>query len=609
MASVRRWRTLFLVVAVWLVGMWYFFDERDAQPFKDETPISSATVHWSKHPDRYPVTSPISLPTNKPKAKIPNIQLSPAPKEDASARKVRETRLAAVKDSFRHSWNGYKQNAWLHDEVSPLTGKSNNPFGGWAATLVDALDTLWIMDLKDEFKQAVLACERIDFTTTETTNINVFETTIRYLGGFLAAYELSDKQYPTLLKKATEVGELLMCAFDTPNRMPIARWSWKDYAAGVAQTAPQQVLVSEIGSLSLEFTKLSQLTGDMKYYDAVQRISDAFEKAQDTTRLPGMWPVVVDASKPAFDSDTFFTLGGMSDSLYEYFPKQYLLLGGALEQPRLLYEGFVDVAKRHLFQRALNPQNMPLLVSGDVRVSGKGDDTEIVFHPRGQHLTCFTGGMLGIAGRIFSRPSDLVVAEQLTNACVWSYNSTASGIGAEIYQFVPCGGVDDSQTGEKCAYSDTKWREAVRQSWKPRSEDDAPETEAETKGIAQEVDLIIKQRRVPPGFVDVPDRRYILRPEAIESVFIMYRITGDPTWMEKAWQMFSVIEKASRTNIAAAALEDVTKAQPVQVDSMESFWLAETLKYFYLVFASWDTIDLDKWVLNTEAHPLRRPDT
>jgi len=332
----RRWRSLFLVVAVWLVGLWYFFGERSAltanrpkpppptQPLTNDkpeainsdNPTSTLTVHWSKRPDRYPVSSLVSLPTNKPKAKIPSIQ-SPPPKEDASSRQVREARLAAVKDSFVHSWNGYKKYAWLHDEVKPLTGQSHDPFGGWAATLVDALDSLWIMGLKDEFRKAVAACEQIDFTTTETASVNVFETTIRYLGGFLAAYELSEKQYPTLLKKAVEVGELLMCAFDTPNRMPIARWSWKEYTEGVGQTAPQQVLVSEIGSLSLEFTKLSQLTGDMKYYDAVQRVSDAFEKSQDTTRLPGMWPVVVNALKPAFDSDNFFTLGGMSDSLYE----------------------------------------------------------------------------------------------------------------------------------------------------------------------------------------------------------------------------------------------------------------------------------------------------
>jgi hypothetical protein len=294
---------------------------------------------------------------------------------------------------------------------------------------------------------------------------------------------------------------------------------------------------------------------------------------------------------------------------YRYFPKQYLLLGGALEQPRLMYEGFIDVAKKSLFQRALNQQNIPLIIPGDVRVTDSGDGSKIAVTPRGQHLTCFTGGMLGIAGRIFNRPADLEVAEQLTNACVWSYNSTASGIGPEIYQFVPCGGVDDSQTGEKCAYSDAKWHEAVRQSWKPRSDADPEETETQKKEIAKEVEEVIRQRRLPPGFVDVQDKRYILRPEAIESVFIMYRITGDASWMDKAWEMFSQIEKKTRTAVAAAALDDVTKARPKQVDSMESFWLAETLKYFYLIFASWDTIDLDKWVLNTEAHPLRRPDT
>jgi hypothetical protein len=77
------------------------------------------------------------------------------------------------------------------------------------------------------------------------------------------------------------------------------------------------MLVSEIGSLSLEFTKLSQLTGDMRFYDAVQRIMDAFEESQSKTKLPGMWPIVIDAQKLTFDRDSTFTLGGMSDSAYE----------------------------------------------------------------------------------------------------------------------------------------------------------------------------------------------------------------------------------------------------------------------------------------------------
>ncbi len=72
--------------------------------------------------------------------------------------------------------------------------------------------------------------------------------------------------------------------------------------------------------------------------------------------------------------------------------------------------------------------------------------------------------------------------------------------------------------------------------------------------------------------------------------------------------MFASVERHTRSPIAAASLDDVTRPDPTPVDSMESFWLAETLKYFYLVFADWDLVHLDQWVLNTEAHPLRRPD-
>ena len=120
----------------------------------------------------------------------------------------------------------------------------------------------------------------------------------------------------------------------------------------------------------------------------------------------------------------------------------------------------------------------------------------------------------------------------------------------------------------------------------------------------------IERDRLQPGFVGINDRRYILRPEAIESVWYMYRITGDPSWQEKGWRMFEAVIRASRTEVGHSAIGDVTADpnQPIlQLDNMESFWFAETLKYFYLLFTTPDVISLDDYVLNTEAHPFVRP--
>lgn len=73
--------------------------------------------------------------------------------------------------------------------------------------------------------------------------------------------------------------------------------------------------------MSLEFTRLSQLTGDPRYFDAVQRIADRFYEQQNNTRLPGLWPVTVNARRGLLTTDRTFTFGGMADSLYEYLPK------------------------------------------------------------------------------------------------------------------------------------------------------------------------------------------------------------------------------------------------------------------------------------------------
>jgi mannosyl-oligosaccharide alpha-1,2-mannosidase len=95
----------------------------------------------------------------------------------------------------------------------------------------------------------------------------------------------------------------------------------------------------------------------------------------------------------------------------------------------------------------------------------------------------------------------------------------------------------------------------------------------------------------------IADASYQLRPEAIESVFILYRITSDSSWQEKGWDMFQAIMKHTTTPIANARLSDVTSMSPGQEDSMESFWLAEALKYFYLLLSEPDVVSLNDFVL------------
>lgn len=96
----------------------------------------------------------------------------------------------------------------------------------------------------------------------------------------------------------------------------------------------RSIVLAVLGSLSLEFTRLSQITGNEKYYDAIQRVMNELEKWQDNTGLPGMWPATVDSTKinqtialgsPFEGSEELYTLGALADSTYEYLPKVFLI--------------------------------------------------------------------------------------------------------------------------------------------------------------------------------------------------------------------------------------------------------------------------------------------
>jgi mannosidase alpha-like ER degradation enhancer 2 len=114
---------------------------------------------------------------------------------------------------------------------------------------------------------------------------------------------------------------------------------------------------------------------------------------------------------------------------------------------------------------------------------------------------------------------------------------------------------------------------------------------------------------IEPEVVDYKTMRvmantYHLRPEIVESAYYLYHYTKDPEYRQMGDKIFNDFVKYCRTEAGYAALSDIVTKQ--QRDEMESFVLAETFKYFYLLFAPADALDFDKVVFNTEAHPLRR---
>ena len=520
------------------------------------TPDTQNRFNWRAIPSHYPVDHYTQLPLSKPPAQTP-IQRTPS-KSTLDKKRI-HSRREAVKDSFKRCWKSYRERAWAKDELAPISGRPRDTqFGGWGATLVDSLDTLWIMGLKAKFAEAIDAALKIDFKPSDNrdSEINMFEIIIRYLGGFIGAYDVSGCHDARLLNKAVEVADMAYASFDTPNRMPVSRWSTRKAADGEEQLPALSVLIAEAASASVEFTRLSQITGDMRYFDAISSVTDVLDQQQGSTKLPGMWPISVDMRTPNLTFDAFFGLGAMADSAFEYLPKMHQLLNGAgpAAQYRKMYEYAMDTAITHTLFRPMVQDQADILIASAKHdgPDGRRDDT-------GQHLVCYAGGMLALGGRLFDNLTHIDVGRKISDGCAWSYKNAPSGIMPEVFSMTPC-----------------------------------PSKSA--------CDFVAGS----PPFSIVHDGRYILRPEAIESIFYMFRLTGEAKYQDMAWDMFQAIEAHTRTEFGNAALRDVMDAPP-EKDSMESFWLAETLKYFYLIFSNHDVISLDEFVFNTEAHPFRIP--
>lgn len=508
--------------------------------------VIKSSVDWGNIEYRHPPSATLAQlpkPPRKGKGKLPRVQHK-FKKESAAARATREARREAVLKLTKKCWDSYRRYAWMQDALLPLSKGGTQQFSGWAATLVDSLDTLWIMGLRDEFDEAVAAVAEIDFGSSTSPRVNIFETNIRYLGGLMAAYDLSGRE--VLLQKAVELGDLIYGGFNTMDRMPVDNINFEAAKEGTGLLMEPHVVSASPGTLTLELTRLSQITGDPKYYDAITGIVDLFYRGQNQTVVPGLFPMFVSMAHLDVTAGNTFTLGGCADSLYEYFPKMHALLLGGHAQIATLTRGFLDAAKRNLFFRPMVPDftspEADILISGNLNFDRDGNAR---LDPETEHLTCFIGGTFALAGRLFQNENDVAVGARLARGCVYAYRAFPTGMMPERLNMVPCGsgaggegnnGYDHIGAGP-CAWDEDLW---VQETGKRRE----------------------YRPHLPKGFTTAKDPRYILRPEAIESVFYLWRITGETEWQEAAWDMFRAVARGTATETGSAAVLDVTEDRP-----------------------------------------------
>ncbi|GLD96502.1 hypothetical protein PINS_up005185 [Pythium insidiosum] len=435
------------------------------------------------------------------------------------------------------AWKGYEEHAFGKDYLDVRRMRGDGlPGHDMAITLVDSLDTLFLVGMFDAFDRASdWVGQNMHSRIHKRAYISLFETTIRNLGGLLSAYYLSGQAQ--LLQAAQDLGDALFPAFDHYSHgVP-----GKDFDV-VSKTPRDSSSVAEAGSLQLEFKYLSRLTAEPKYHDRVERIMDVLFRQVDEKYKNGLLPVHINQFTGKI-TPSKITLGAYGDSYYEYLLKQWLLSGKKDDKYKHQYLTAVRGIQSQLVAKS-KPSGLVFI--------GEWENGRL--SPKMDHLVCFVPGMLAL-GYMHGMPEDhLVLAEQLLETCYQMYARMEAKLAPEIVYF--------------------------------RMDD----------GATEDLD------------VHPQDAFNIQRPETVESLMILYRVTKNEKYRRYGREIMAAFERHCRLPRGGYTTINNVADGPVRTlfrEGMESFFLAETLKYLFLLFSDDETLlPLDEIVFNTEAHPF-----
>ncbi|GAW05975.1 glycoside hydrolase family 47 protein [Lentinula edodes] len=480
-------------------------------------------------------------------------------------------RAKSVKLAFLHGYHGYERYAQPHDEIRPLSNDFIDNFNGWGVTMYDSLDTMLLMGLENEYNRAMPFIEKTVFSLPDGEFAPFFETVIRYLGGLLSAYAL--RKDDLLLRRADELAKKLDHVFATPSGFPLFGVNPNGNVVG-----PEIGILAEMASLQMEYTALAKFTGKKRWWDRANTVIRALDKA-DLHKTGGMFPIRWNLTS-AQPFDTHLSVGAQADSTHEYLLKQYLLTA--------------KVDKANLIM-SLGAHTLPLDDLASLGIDLNEIGNESMFGISGEGYKLLAGYNL--------KSLHMWAAEGLAQTCWLSYADMPTGLGPDEMVMHTAGDdrwgktVDGFKDGGGYLWMDAieKWKASGARGAPPGVGDKTPVIYTETerlRGSGRARDYSIRKSG------------YLLRPETLESLYILWRTTGNNKWRDRGWKIFESIERHTKTPSGYASLRTVEVLPAVKDDDMPSYFFAETLKYLYLMFIDTDPIPLDKWVLNTEAHPL-----
>ena len=319
-------------------------------------------------------------------------------------------------------------------------------------------------------------------------------------------------------------------------------------------------VLADAGTLQLEFFTLADRTKDRKWYEYAKKTMDVILSykpiSPNSIMTPlGLYPLFIHPSTGKFTLERSYAVGALGDSFYEYLIKAWRAFPNAQGRSkyRVEFDNSMDSVLKFMVSKfpKLKWQGTSKELHDAWFLNDLKNGRQVL---KMDHLACFISGAL-VLGAEHASPNDIVkgylaLAEHMTTLCRDFYHAQASGLSPDV---VVAASASGSMYGTH--------------------------------------------------------NQNIQRPETVEAIFYMYRKTGDEKYRKWAWEIFQSMKEMYATDTGWTGIRDVRKKEATSPqnrdDITQTFFLAETLKYLYLTFGSGDEIDLNEWVFNTEAHPVK----